>query len=198
MISSLNLSQEDLPKFKIVFLGDVQVGKTSIALRKLNGNFSQQTKPTVGSSNYVITVEIDRKKIQLIIWDRARQEKFSSLIPQFLRGTDVTIIVASIDNHQSIENIDLWYNKVIEANEKVPAIIAINKIDLNERDHALTDDQIQNKFEGKFHQIHFVSALTGDHVDELFADIAKICLNLTKKGRNQNPLEPQNNFCCRK
>ena len=42
------------------------------------------------------------------IWDSAGQEKFKSLIPDYIRGASLVILVYDISNKKSFDNLNSW------------------------------------------------------------------------------------------
>jgi len=60
-------------QFKIVLVGDSQVGKTSIALRYANNVYSNNYKPTTGVDFYLKrTTVAGSKNCALKLWDISR------------------------------------------------------------------------------------------------------------------------------
>lgn len=66
-------------KNKVVLLGDVYVGKTSIAHRFSKGEFKENVESTSGAVFFTHTIEKDNVKMQFDIWDTAGQERFRAL-----------------------------------------------------------------------------------------------------------------------
>ena len=73
---------------KVVVLGDMAVGKTSLMNRFVNNRFSHQYKSTLGADFLSKEVTVDDRTINLQIWDTAGQERFQSLGVAFYRGAD--------------------------------------------------------------------------------------------------------------
>lgn len=73
------------------------------------------------------------KSIKLQLWDTAGQERFRSLIPSYIRDSNVAVIVYDITNVNSFQNINKWYEDVKAARGKeVLVVIVGNKADLAE------------------------------------------------------------------
>jgi len=72
---------------KLVLLGDIAVGKTSIAERFQNARFNKETRPTVGQGYYDKTIEVNGKEVKVILWDTAGQERFRTLTSSYYRGS---------------------------------------------------------------------------------------------------------------
>ena len=60
-------------KFNIIFVGDENVGKTSIINRYINNTFLDEKKETIGIDNYSKMVTIKQKKILNITFSLLKQ-----------------------------------------------------------------------------------------------------------------------------
>ena len=94
-------------KYKIVFLGDQSVGKTSLILRftqdTFDGNYqvslkATNFKATIGIDFLSKTMYVDDKMVRLQLWDTAGQERFRSLIPSYIKDSSVTVVVYDISS----------------------------------------------------------------------------------------------------
>jgi small GTP-binding protein len=157
--------------YKVSLIGDHGVGKTSIIHSELSKCFQDQS-PTVGGNSFRFSVQIlDSVNVILNVWDTAGQEQYRSLIPTYIRGSDAVLLVASIDNQDSINNLVRW-KQFVKDKMDVPMICTFNKIDLSPN---LSNCQrsILQRFKDDFSSIHFVSAKTNEFIKDLFAEIAK-------------------------
>ena len=66
------------------------------------------------------------------IWDSAGQEKFKSLIPNYIRGASLVILVYDISNKKSFDNLNSWI-EFINTYENTNIVICGNKIDLKDK-----------------------------------------------------------------
>jgi small GTP-binding protein len=176
---------EDL-KFKVILLGDTSVGKTSIARRQAHGSFEYRMTPTVGVDHLISTVQIGEKTVKLMLWDTAGQEQFASLVPMYVRGAQVCIIVGSIMDPDSCEHIELWKERVESAGENPPIIVAINKTDLTDGAPVSLID-MRKKYSEAYRDIFFVSARTGDCIPQLFQQVGIRALEHAAKQMEQTP-----------
>jgi small GTP-binding protein len=165
----------DAQKFKVILLGDTGVGKTSIALRRVDDQFEIKRMPTIGTSHLHCPATVDGEQVELLIWDTAGQEQFAQLVPMYCRGASVCIIVASIVNSDSCDNIPVWRDRLYESGDKPPIIIAINKMDLLEG-APMTMEEIREQLEG-FEFLYFVSAKSGDCIEQLFYEAARLAMS---------------------
>jgi small GTP-binding protein len=100
--------QEDMEK-KVVMLGDSGVGKTSIILSALDQYCDDEMQSTVGVNIAKLLIKNpSNEEVKLNVWDTAGQERFQSIVPQYIRNAVVIIIVAAIDNQESMTNLLNW------------------------------------------------------------------------------------------
>lgn len=97
---------EEKNKYKIIFLGNQSVGKSSIINRYTHNNFDEAYQATIGLDFQSKNNIINGTNIRLLLYDTAGQEKFKSLIPMYIRDADIIIIVYDItgiefNNHYS-------------------------------------------------------------------------------------------------
>ena len=122
---------EDILEIKIILLGDMYVGKTSIISRYVEDSFSENIMSSSAMSYTQKDIVIDKQKIQLNIWDTVGQEKYRALSKLFFQDTKIVILVYSIKSLESFKGLDYWYNLYKETigNETILGIIG-NKSDL--------------------------------------------------------------------
>jgi small GTP-binding protein len=158
-------------KFKLVFLGDQSVGKTSIINRFIYGTFEAKDHPTVGIDFTSKTLQFDNKTIRLQLWDTAGQERFRSLIPSYIRDSSVAIIVYDVTNRNSFTNLRRWIDDVRnERGNEVLLVIVGNKTDLEERAVQFEEGaKLAKENDALFSE---VSARNGTGIQELFTNLA--------------------------
>jgi len=80
----------NVPKHKIVLLGESGVGKTSMLFRIRYDLYRKDTAATVGCE--FVGFHHDESQMKLLIWDTAGQEKFRAFTPQFCRNAKVALV----------------------------------------------------------------------------------------------------------
>lgn len=68
-----------MPEFKLVFVGDGGVGKTTFVKRHITGEFERRYIATVGVEVHPMTFHTNHGPICFNVWDTAGQEKLSGL-----------------------------------------------------------------------------------------------------------------------
>jgi small GTP-binding protein len=115
---SQEMSIESLPddsnkynkSIKVILLGDTNVGKSSI-VNCLKQDENLQRK-TISLEVYNYTIKIKSLILRMQIWDTVGQEKFDSVATNYYKITDVAIFVYAINDINSFNNIDHWFNEL--------------------------------------------------------------------------------------
>lgn len=161
-----------LAKYKLVFLGDQGVGKTSIITRFMYDNFDKNYQATIGIDFLSKTMYLEDRTVRLQLWDTAGQERFRSLIPSYIRDSSVAVIVYDITNRASFLNTTKWIEDVRnERGNDVIIILVGNKTDLSEKRQVSAEEgEDKSTKEG----IMFIetSAKAGFNIKALFRKLA--------------------------
>ena len=168
MTSSKATPKEEIPKYKLIFLGDQSVGKSCILNRFMNDAFNEEYQATIGLDFQSKDVLIEGQKIHLLLYDTAGQEKFRSLIPMYTRDANIILFVYDISCRDSFLHLTDWIKE--SSNAKVDEIIfalAGNKNDLEDKREISYEEG--KKFAEEHNYIfQEISAKTSDGFSELF------------------------------
>jgi small GTP-binding protein len=171
----MSVGPNEPPRYKVIVLGNVGVGKTSISNRQCRMPFRADVRPSVGVLKMKTFAQVGGNTVHLEIWDTAGQEQYLSLVPMYVRGASVCILVASIIDEASIPAMDRWLEQVKATDPGVPAVVAVNKVDLV--DDPSVVERIRHSLIQKYPNLYFCSAKRGDGIQALFAGAAEQCLN---------------------
>ncbi len=119
--------------FKIIIIGNSNVGKTSIINRFTDKEFKDKHLATLGCDFHMKTIMINEKMIKIQIWDTAGMEKYQSITKSYYRGAQACLIVFDITNRESFESIENWienFNKFCNPNIQKIILLIGNKCDL--------------------------------------------------------------------
>ena len=171
--------------YKIVIVGDAQVGKTSLILKYTKGTFNKEYIMTLGAQLSKFKDVVEGNEIKLVFWDIAGQTNFSQLRQSFYKGSSAAIIVFSHEENElgdrSFQNISKWLENVIKYCGRIPVVLFGNKIDLIDvseivlnKEHPKSDHNIMKLMEelGILGYLK-TSALTGEGVTFAFRTITK-------------------------
>ncbi|TKA32640.1 Ras-related protein Rab6, partial [Friedmanniomyces endolithicus] len=162
-----------LKKFKLVFLGEQSVGKTSLITRFMYDSFDSTYQATIGIDFLSKTMYLEDRTVRLQLWDTAGQERFRSLIPSYIRDSSVAVVVYDTTSQKSFEQTRKWVEDVrSERGNEVIIVLVGNKTDLNEKREVTS---AQGEEEARKNNLMFIetSAKVGHNVKALFKRIAQ-------------------------
>ncbi|ORZ20348.1 ras family-domain-containing protein [Absidia repens] len=162
-----------LRKYKLVFLGEQSVGKTSLITRFMYDTFDNTYQATIGIDFLSKTMYLSERTVRLQLWDTAGQERFRSLIPSYIRDSSVAVVVYDTTNRVSFMNTAKWIEDVrAERGTDVIIVLVGNKTDLNEKREVSVEE---GETKAKDHNVMFIetSAKAGHNVKTLFRRIAQ-------------------------
>lgn len=155
--------------FKIIFLGNPGVGKTSIIHRYLYDNF-QSNLYTIGYNFSEKFIDFNNKYIKMQIWDwGATVHRIKN---SYYMNANGAFVVFDITDRYSFDEVESWIKEIKEHAPKYSRIILVgNKRDLPER--KVTEEEgkkIANEIGAKFLEI---SAKTSLNINEAFNLLVK-------------------------
>lgn len=154
---------------KIIFLGDSQVGKSSIIKMYIEKIFDQKYIPTIGMNITEKSLKMnDDCHLDFKFWEMESQSHmFSPLRKRFYSDTSLAFIIFDLSRKITYENIQKWINILSKNfNEDVPFIILGNKADIPDSEVLQEDiEKLQKELKSL---IFSVSAKNNDNIDEAF------------------------------
>lgn len=133
--------------FKIIVIGDSNVGKTCLTFRFCGGTFPDKTEATIGVDFREKAVEIEGEKIKVQVWDTAGQERFrKSMVEHYYRNVHAVVFVYDVTKMASFENLKTWIQECNghSVSPSVPKVLVGNKCDL--REHIQVPSNLALKF----------------------------------------------------
>ena len=169
---------------KIVLLGDVSVGKTSIASRFCKNSFNENYINTIGGAYQQQKVVLNNgSMVKLHIWDTSGQERFRAMTNLYYRDAQVAILTYDITNESSFASIDFWIEelKFKVENENMILCLVGNKSDVTQDERKVSKDKAKNFAQENNMIFYETSAKTGDGIKDLFVTIANKIYEQFKK-----------------
>ncbi|TFG28976.1 GTP-binding protein [Candidatus Thorarchaeota archaeon] len=178
--SGLTLSGNASYLFKIVFLGEGAVGKTSLVGRFVYDSFEGDYLATIGTDIHLKMVQVEDTLVKLVIWDIAGQDNFAQLRRAYYMNASGAFFVFDTTRSETITRIDEWINALRAVTGDIPLVLLENKVDLESAISKNAKDEVISK-----HNVKLIptSAKEDTNVEEAFKEMtAKILAKARKKG----------------
>lgn len=159
-------------QIKLVLLGESGVGKSSIALRYVRGEFNEHGEATIGAAFLTKTINVNGCAIKFDIWDTAGQERYHSLAPMYYRGAPAAVVVYDVCSMNSFNRATLWVKELLQQTSQMVIVLAGNKADMAGENRGVTKEE--GKDFADEHGLIFAetSAKTGMNVEDIFQSVA--------------------------
>ena len=171
--------------FKIIIVGDISVGKTSIISRFIENKFTEGIKSTLVNENLKKKIRIDNSTIvTLNIWDTIGDERFRILTHQFYQDSHGALLIFDITNKETFNKLEIWIKDIIQ-NTPPDCILMIigNKYDLNENRQVSYDDA--NILSQRFNIFYYeVSAKNGNNIALAFEQLTYRIIDKQREEEN--------------
>jgi small GTP-binding protein len=170
---------EDYPTydltFKIIVIGDSFVGKSCLTTKGTKNMFDESYNATVGFEFVTSNIKVVDKVCKMQIWDTCGQEVYRSLITNFYRNSSLAVLVYSIDNYESFENLDLWLKELKTFSSPDAKVFLIaNKCDLESKRKVTYEQGEAYKNDNNLDFFMETSAKTGLNTQKVFIESAKL------------------------
>ena len=179
---------DEFINYKTIIVGDSGVGKSCLLKRAVQKKFTENYQATIGFEFLLLYYDINGAKIKLQIWDTCGQEMYRSLVQGFYRNTSLTLLIYTINDSNTFDNLADWLKDIKNNTENnMPIFLVGNKCDL--KDDRTVQFQTGKDYAKQNGLMYFneTSAKTGYNVDDVFQEMAKyLYKECYLKGKNKN------------
>ena len=156
---------------KIVFIGNISTGKTSIIEKYIHNKFDINCKATIAPDFSYKTMKKGDILYRIQLWDIPGQDRNPSLTRIFLTNAKGVIFCCEVKNKQSRYDILKWKKSLEDffELEEMPMIIMENKCDLLGKEENYNDEFEELKNFGdnnNFTGVFRTSALNGYNIEK--------------------------------
>lgn len=158
---------------KILTAGEGGVGKTTLLHRYVEGQFSAETKMTIGVEFFLKEIILDGKNCTLQLWDFGGQERFRFLLESYVLGAKGALLMFDLTRPITLDNLEQWVNLVRRSDPDLPVLFLGTKTDLI--DDIMVDDDYAEQFQEAFNLFDYmkISSKSGANVHEAFEKLTK-------------------------
>lgn len=118
------------PTYKVVLLGELGVGKTSLFRRLKDNTFDEYQTATTGIDSCTKVVKVDGETVMLSIWDTAGVERFRTLTRNYYRNAHAAVFVYSVAEASSLHYLAQWIRDTESFAPNATCMLIGNKVDL--------------------------------------------------------------------
>jgi len=123
----------DVPKFKLILVGDGGVGKTTFVKRHRTGEFEKKYVATMGVEVNPLPFFTNLGQVVFNCWDTAGQEKFGGLRDGYYIGGQAAIIMFDVTARVTYKSVPHWHKDLTRVCENIPIVLCGNKVDCKDR-----------------------------------------------------------------
>eukprot|EP00761_Pharyngomonas_kirbyi_P009372 gb/GECH01009388.1/.p1 GENE.gb/GECH01009388.1/~~gb/GECH01009388.1/.p1 ORF type:complete len:245 (+),score=60.01 gb/GECH01009388.1/:1-735(+) len=187
--------------FKVIVVGDIGVGKTSLISRYVFDKFTDGYKATLG-------VDFSHKKIQwdqdtiitIQLWDICGQERYGPLMRNFYSNAVAALVVFDVTDKRTLQKAVKWKADIDDlvrlpengsfaephAGASVPCFLIGNKKDILDEDTGINETEMKILCrDHKFTNCSFTSAKTFEGVSETMAEVIKQVMSMNPLSREE-------------
>ncbi|XP_078582845.1 EF-hand calcium-binding domain-containing protein 4B-like isoform X2 [Branchiostoma floridae x Branchiostoma japonicum] len=165
--------------FKVVFVGDSGVGKSTFIYRVCHDDYKATFSSTIGVDFHLKTVVAKNQKITMQLWDTAGQERFRSITKSYFRKADGVIIMYDVSTEPTFTSVRSWMESIQEGTSEDTVLMLVgNKVDLLlENDLSGVKSHVAKRLAQEYDALFFESsAKTGVNITEAVLHMAgKLC-----------------------
>ncbi|KAG2138995.1 GTPase [Suillus clintonianus] len=157
--------------FKVVLIGDSEVGKSNLLSRFTRNEFNRESKSTIGVEFATRSINVDAKTVKAQLWDTAGQERYRAITSAYYRGAVGALLVYDIAKHASYVNVAQWLKELRDhADSNIVIMLVGNKSDLKHLRAVPTEEA---KSFARENGLSFIetSALDASNVESAFQTI---------------------------
>ncbi|KYQ92174.1 Rab GTPase [Tieghemostelium lacteum] len=183
---------EDPISLKILVVGKLACGKTSIIQRYCNNDFQGRYKPTIGVDFQTKEIEVGNRRVILQLWDIAGQERFGHMTRVYFQNADGAIVVFDATRPGTFTGAKEWKDDIdncfpaAEGEEGLPTILLANKIDLLQPPYQFPEDIDTFCQNNVFYKHFFTSAKEDTNINEGIDELVKKILE-SEQHQKTNP-----------
>lgn len=165
-------------EFKVILVGQDNTRKTAIVNSFLDDRWFSHVVTTNVPSTVSIQLNVDKQNVIFNIWDTSGSLRFVSIVQNSFKNSHLALIVYSISDRSSFENIDIYKESVKKGSGPDTIVFLVaNECEENPK-REITDEEGLEKAKSIGVPFFKVNSITGKGTEELFESMARECLKI--------------------
>lgn len=139
----------NLMEAKVVFMGDPNVGKSTLFRHIQKLAIEQNSTGIVGQTHFTFFFNKNDMQLDVEFWNATTNSYFSTLIPTYLHNAGYVFVIFDKSNRESFDNLSKWFEYISEyAHSSAKVFLIGNKINENNQ---VSNEDIANFAKNKIH-----------------------------------------------
>eukprot|EP01094_Clydonella_sp_ATCC50884_P020128 TRINITY_DN410_c0_g1_i1.p2 TRINITY_DN410_c0_g1~~TRINITY_DN410_c0_g1_i1.p2 ORF type:complete len:203 (-),score=69.78 TRINITY_DN410_c0_g1_i1:348-956(-) len=114
---------------KVGMVGDAQVGKTSMMVKYVEGNFDEDYIETLGVNFMEKTVSVRGIEVTFSIWDLGGSKEFINMLPLVCNDARAILFMFDLTRKSTLNSVKEWYRQARKFNKTAKAFLIGTKYD---------------------------------------------------------------------
>ena len=170
----MELEAEFEYSIKLLLIGDSCVGKSNFIFRFTNNEFKGIHLSSAGIELKNTEIVIDNKKLHLLIWDTAGQEKYKSVTKTLFTKVQGFIAMFDLTKEETFINVKAWITLIKEeCGSHTPILLVGNKNDLKDTPF-ISEEKIKKYSKDEGLEYIQTSSKTGDNIKKAINIICRL------------------------
>jgi len=163
--------------YKVVLVGELGVGKSSIFMRYRDNIFHDNYDGTKGMDHATKVIDTGKEKVSICLWDTGGMEKAGTLTSNHYKGAHGVLLTYAVNEISSLGTLPSWKENASRYSKEATYFLVGNKIDVGDYEKEVKESTISGfcqKHSIPFDNAFYISAKTDDGFKDMFKSIAKI------------------------
>ena len=181
---------------KVGMVGDAQIGKTTLMVKYVEGQFEEDYIETLGVNFMEKSITLKSTEVTFSIWDLGGQREFATMLPLVCNDAVAILFMFDLSNKSTLSSVKEWYRQVRGLNKDAFAILVGTKYDLylklSEKDQKEVTKQAKRYAKAMKAPLIFSSASHSVNVNKIFkillAKVFGLKCNIPKITKQGDPI----------
>ncbi|KAI8324710.1 small monomeric GTPase [Martensiomyces pterosporus] len=124
-----DIAVDDEIVLKVGMLGDAQIGKTTLMVRYVFGQYDQSIVQTLGVNYLEKNIHLRGTRVRFSIWDLGGEREFLNMLPLVCSDSAAMLFLFDLTRRSTLNSIQQWYRQARAFNDTAVPILVGTKYD---------------------------------------------------------------------